>query len=197
MATRTLRRFFIWLRSATFGLFLEAGTAPASVSIGRTDNGGSKGRDHRHGHNLVMQFWVRFPTAIGAITIQVITRSHVANFTIGFVLCLFLSRLARPDCDQSGESGLPSDRLTTSLAGSTHSNLSARPPHAPRRGDWSKPARPLLSSALAQPHRRGGGLASRPASSESELPRSQRRHSSTIRMRHVRPPLADSSGICS
>jgi hypothetical protein len=34
-------------------------------------------------------FWVRFRTAIGAITIQVIIRSDVTPFTVGFDFCFF------------------------------------------------------------------------------------------------------------
>ena len=102
---------------------------------------------------------------------------------------LFFSRLARPDCDQSGESGLRSDRLTISSADPIHSNVCVQPPHAPRRGDRPQPARPVPSSALAQTHRRGGGHAGRPV---FPRPNSRRRHSSNISMRHVCPTLADS-----
>jgi hypothetical protein len=77
---------------------------------------------------------------------------------------LLFSRLARPDWDQSGESGLRSDRLTISSTDPIHSCVCVQPPHAPRRGDRPQPARPVPSSALAQTHRRGGGHAGRPGS---------------------------------
>ena len=102
---------------------------------------------------------------------------------------LFFSRLARPDCDQSGESGLRSDRLTISSADPIHSNVCVQPPHAPRRGDRPQPARPVPSSALAQTHRRGGGHAGRPV-----FPRPNQPEATLLQHQHA-PCLPDSCGF--
>ena len=128
---------------------------------------------------------------MGAITIQVVTRSHVTPFTIGFDFCFFsvvslaptATRVGRAVFDQIDGRYRPQIRYIPTFA------YNHPMPAAGGSATTSATGSLISTGANPPPRRRPCGP---PRLSETKFPNSRRRHSSNVSMRHVCPTLADS-----